>query len=221
MGEAISIHALREEGDRVSVQDFKDGAISIHALREEGDRPFAASPPPAQNFYPRPPRGGRPHTRRGDRWAWEFLSTPSARRATIFGIKAELAVVISIHALREEGDELIVGRVTDDVHPFLSTPSARRATCALSFAATTRIFLSTPSARRATRTSGRGMESTSYFYPRPPRGGRRYNSVAADSKFEFLSTPSARRATATQMDMLGNVEISIHALREEGDQLGV
>ena len=33
----------------------------------------------------------------------------------------------------------------------------------------------------------------------------------------FLSTPSARRATATQMDMLGNVEISIHALREEGD----
>ena len=34
----------------------------------------------------------------------------------------------------------------------------------------------------------------------------------------FLSTPSARRATATQMDMLGNVEISIHALREEGDQ---
>ena len=33
-----------------------------------------------------------------------FLSTPSARRATIFGIKAELAVVISIHALREEGD---------------------------------------------------------------------------------------------------------------------
>ena len=78
-------------------------------------------------------------------------------------------------------------------------------------------FLSTPSARRATR-EGRGQlilggisihalreegdtprpaaaRATSYFYPRPPRGGRRRRSRPA------VSAP----------------RISIHALREEGD----
>ena len=34
----ISIHALREEGDAVVVQQCKGTSISIHALREEGDR---------------------------------------------------------------------------------------------------------------------------------------------------------------------------------------
>ena len=33
--------------------------ISIHALREEGDNGLTASTRPTQNFYPRPPRGGR------------------------------------------------------------------------------------------------------------------------------------------------------------------
>ena len=55
-------------------------------------------------FYPRPPRGGRP----GWVWAWlrcaKFLSTPSARRATKVAPYVFLAVHISIHALREEGD---------------------------------------------------------------------------------------------------------------------
>ena len=35
--------------------------ISIHALREEGDVPRAPPVPPPTNFYPRPPRGGRPY----------------------------------------------------------------------------------------------------------------------------------------------------------------
>ena len=34
------------------------------------------------NFYPRPPRGGRPYTLYASRMAAVFLSTPSARRAT-------------------------------------------------------------------------------------------------------------------------------------------
>ena len=34
-----------------------------------------------------------------------------------------------------------------------------------------------------------------YFYPRPPRGGRRYYSVSGPNPIKFLSTPSARRAT--------------------------
>ena len=33
--------------------------ISIHALREEGDRDYNRSSEPQGNFYPRPPRGGR------------------------------------------------------------------------------------------------------------------------------------------------------------------
>ena len=78
----ISIHALREEGDKAMKYNLKECYISIHALREEGDgrrwswcrsRPY---------FYPRPPRGGRP-------------ASPSARMTLR---------EISIHALREEGD---------------------------------------------------------------------------------------------------------------------
>ena len=56
--------------------------ISIHALREEGDASHAMS------------RASMA----------EFLSTPSARRATTCGVGAVVAVEISIHALREEGD---------------------------------------------------------------------------------------------------------------------
>ena len=56
--------------------------ISIHALREEGD-PI-------------------PTPRRGE--SNQFLSTPSARRATPKAVKASVTMSISIHALREEGD---------------------------------------------------------------------------------------------------------------------
>ena len=115
-----------------------------------GGRP---NPPPtaweARNFYPRPPRGGR----RGDKLhpgiklvflstpsarratlifclqpiiLWLFLSTPSARRATLRTVCRCHQADISIHALREEGD---------------SSPES----------SLSRIF---------------------DFYPRPPRGGR-------------------------------------------------
>ena len=56
--------------------------ISIHALREEGDR--------------------LPGCSRSVNMA--FLSTPSARRATVWRIHDEHQQHISIHALREEGD---------------------------------------------------------------------------------------------------------------------
>ena len=105
IGGNISIHALREEGDRRSrpheqlTEDFYprpprggrprcpySGApcrsISIHALREEGDASSTARSATLSHFYPRPPRGGRQTlkaTRTVDRG---FLSTPSARRAT-------------------------------------------------------------------------------------------------------------------------------------------
>ena len=60
----ISIHALREEGDAVTIVYRTDIQISIHALREEGDRIVPAVLATAD----------------------KFLSTPSARRATVDGI---------------------------------------------------------------------------------------------------------------------------------------
>ena len=80
-----------------------------------------------QDFYPRPPRGGR-------------------RLAKIIGHALN---AISIHALREEGDGLLYDYYTlADL--FLSTPSARRATTILILYTDRCLFLSTPSARRAT-----------------------------------------------------------------------
>ena len=88
-----------------------------------------------RDFYPRPPRGGRrgirdmtvlerlflstPSARRAtvsvvdlDETA-EFLSTPSARRATWLSSLSARRWRISIHALREEGDK----RVSPDAPP--------------------------------------------------------------------------------------------------------
>ena len=82
MADMISIHALCEEGDYHEWYGRIKEAISIHALCEEGDQgAFVAD-------------GG----------VGQFLSTPSARRAT-----------------------RCFQRV-DGLTQFLSTPSARRAT---------------------------------------------------------------------------------------------
>ena len=83
-----------------------------------------------------------------------------------------LGVVISIHALREEGDVLYVGGNWDN-GSFLSTPSARRATYAIK-----QILLFVLISIHALREEG-----DSYFL-----------AQAGLSKI-FLSTPSARRAT--------------------------
>ena len=56
---AISIHALREEGDSAEGAQRQAGPISIHALREEGDVDRPAKALCRYDFYPRPPRGGR------------------------------------------------------------------------------------------------------------------------------------------------------------------
>ena len=103
------------------------------------------------NFYPRPPRGGR----RKAIPCWQsrsrFLSTPSARRATRRSWQGVQLRSISIHALREEGDDKHA-LVIKLLKIFLSTPSARRATTTAFRTTTTprNSFLSTPSARRAT-----------------------------------------------------------------------
>ena len=123
----ISIHALREEGDPVpgcsspGQKEFLSTPSARRATKDGKSRRH-----PHQDFYPRPPRGGRrqsvkqcnrriyfyPRPPRGGRhiWGWvdgmniQFLSTPSARRATFFSLSEKFKVCISIHALREEGD---------------------------------------------------------------------------------------------------------------------
>ena len=125
-----------------------------------------------QYFYPRPPRGGRRFQFRFRCLQQGFLSTPSARRATIQSTIQSDFALISIHALREEGD-------------FPSSPSLPAAIR----------FLSTPSARRATSSKSSIKSSLYNFYPRPPRGGRQILHAFQGNLRVFLSTPSARRAT--------------------------
>ena len=213
----ISIHALREEGDpsssplAIASANFYPrpprGGRHRHCTR--GHRP--------RNFYPRPPRGGRPreqiplwmparisihalreegdvtdcYTRIKD---GQFLSTPSARRATNYRHLILAAQNISIHALREEGDIGIVLEATGleiSIHALREEgdPESRyRSGCPPE-------FLSTPSARRATFPFAPPHPGGDNFYPRPPRGGRRTTAVCSQKVSRFLSTPSARRAT--------------------------
>ena len=146
----ISIHALREEGDLDSDIAQIIYKISIHALREEGDRVRVAGEFPRQ----------------------EFLSTPSARRATLSNRLWLGRLFISIHALREEGDAY---------EPFHLREKIEISIHAL----------------REEGDKGRRSRITGQkdFYPRPPRGGRLEHDLLVRIVQKFLSTPSARRAT--------------------------
>ena len=152
-------------------------------------------PPTRYDFYPRPPRGGRPCSCR--------------RRVPPAGI--------SIHALREEGDVCwLYIRFVATI--FLSTPSARRATSPNRFdSGMVFNFYPRPprGGRRAEAAKNRAWQISIhalreegdsahlaksglklYFYPRPPRGGRHHRPYS-----QYLQQ-----------------NISIHALREEGDR---
>ena len=88
-------------------------------------------------------------------------------------IAQQWAIIISIHALREEGD------VNEDGEAVIENISIH-----------------------ALREEGDAVQLTGAggqvdFYPRPPRGGRRENLYEIFIANKFLSTPSARRATRT------------------------
>ena len=103
--------------------------ISIHALREEGDRDANEFIAAVSIFLSTPSARRATPTDLQDAIVQAlFLSTPSARRATNDEKNIEKCLQISIHALREEGDSFPFSKVP--LHSsFLSTPSARRATC--------------------------------------------------------------------------------------------
>ena len=215
-----------------------------------------------KNFYPRPPRGGRhqiahldipafrflstPSARRATsalrlaRHAGQFLSTPSARRATVPTILHADWIIISIHALREEGDcsqerrprlfrhfyprpprggrpmfcYLPAGEEIISIHALREEGDlnpARRAE-------TPTEFLSTPSARRATCAPQSRARCRFYFYPRPPRGGR--HGDTSESLQELAISIHALREEGDPSIICSvpkKKNISIHALREEGD----
>ena len=236
--------------------------ISIHALREEGDRGIAALLPLLSYFNPRPPRGGRPGRACTASRLVLFQSTPSARRATRSGQQLLNAFVISIHALREEGD-VCRFRVAARFNQFQSTPSARRATLVNGcFSTFFRISIHalreegdacsgyrkgrSPISIHALREEGDVLpQSQTHFHlisihalreegdlaflsasamsrdfnPRPPRGGRLEFVCLLVQGVQFQSTPSARRATPLDNPPEGYLCISIHALREEGDRV--
>ncbi len=171
----ISIHALREEGDGGVAAVFRSFAcISIHALREEGDynteaiklllKEFLSTPSARRatlhgclcryngfDFYPRPPRGGRPRVCRS-------VVAPQA---------------ISIHALREEGDP--PSRRSDSQagwNFYPRPPRGGRPGKAVMRTA------GRPISIHALREEGDDIQTRKNshhdnFYPRPPRGGRR------------------------------------------------
>ena len=192
-------------------------AISIHALREEGDTSISKCGLRQEHFYPRPPRGGRPlsaamtvtaglisiHALREE-------GDPRQRHQT-------RAVHISIHALREEGDSWALASLRDRLK-FLSTPSARRATRdkvghnkGLSISI------------HALREEGDRLQSRLctgcqfHFYPRPPRGGRPRPSTPTSPKQNFYPRPPRGGRPGHRRPALRGGAISIHALREEGD----
>ena len=102
----ISIHALREEGDLNELPDGNKEEISIHALREEGDGRASSLPTLVVNFYPRPPRGGRPPVGTRKAACHElFLSTPSARRTTV-SVSPEAAVLPNFYPRPPRGGRL-------------------------------------------------------------------------------------------------------------------
>ena len=191
----ISIHALREEGDQPRRPKWTHGPIflstpsarratavrtacarlfcriSIHALREEGDVCVPLS------LYARAHISIHALREEGD-----FHSIPLRYHSSI-----------SIHALREEGDSAAwAGSDASDI-----SIHALREEGDVEISDKT---VQVPISIHALREEGDGFPTgaglpTIYFYPRPPRGGRRIQARGHGCSAKFLSTPSARRAT--------------------------
>ena len=145
-----------------------------------------------------------------------FLSTPSARRATCWRSAAVPPLMISIHALREEGDTSSPSAVTPSSNFYPRPPRGGRLDTTPSYIMGWDISIHAlreegdsmvdscsskpadfyPRPPRGGRRSGLPPVYAFWnFYPRPPRGGRLQHSRPCRPSLRFLSTPSARRAT--------------------------
>ena len=216
---AISIHALREEGD-ITAQEVLQCANYFYPRPPRGGRRTIVLPSSRSTyFYPRPPRGGRrklsdeviivreflstPSARRATQKRNQqstnrrFLSTPSARRATHAIVYDIPFTQISIHALREEGDPLPFFDLAngDDISIHALREEGDR--------------------RRVLRLRNHAGD----FYPRPPRGGRR-DELQRYVREQAISIHALREEGDYHRRPAAHVrQISIHALREEGDDV--
>ena len=151
----------------------RNDPISIHALREEGDRIPRRESNQRADFYPRPPRGGRRCRLSGHRGDHTISIHALREEGDVGRVKDDIKPnQISIHALREEGDSSPEGErgIPLDFYPRPPRGGRRSAVEAVKGGLQ---FLSTPSARRATTAPLWVLSPPAYFYPRPPRGGRR------------------------------------------------
>ena len=170
--------------------------ISIHALRGEGDRWLCIRAMPSLDFYPRPPRGGRP----GDPgWYGEscclFLSTPSAGRATRESLSLTSGSFYFYPRPPRGGRQAPPGQAQHKATNFYPRPP-RGGRRAVALVACHIHCISIHALRGEGDAVIRRLFSiASNFYPRPPRGGR----------LPIRAMP------------LLVVIISIHALRGEGD----
>ena len=131
--------------------------------------------PGIENFYPRPPRGGR--------------------RDVV--VRVKIIVTISIHALREEGDALrgIAALAGNAISIHALREEGDRESCPC------------------------WCTATNHFYPRPPRGGRRSLAISREPPTpDFYPRPPRGGRPDEQRAERAAVDISIHALREEGDR---
>ena len=150
-----------------------------------------------------------------------FQSTPSVGRATtIYNADIHL-ICISIHALRGEGDaNIIKAGIMQSV--FQSTPSVGRAT-----SRTACFIVDRGISIHTLRGEGDvckvlfvGVMLT-YFNPRPPWGGRRQGISRRLRRAYFNPRPPWGGRLFRYQENRKPLEISIHALRGEGDAVGV
>ena len=124
----------------------------------------------------------------------EFLSTPSARRATYDELKEYFKPIISIHALREEGDSLM--QEVQSYTPSISIHALREEGDGRPVYCIQVNVISIHALREeGDRKFSPWASKLPNFYPRPPRGGRHGLDFDGILDGLFLSTPSARRAT--------------------------
>ena len=196
--------------------------------------------PSIVHFYPRPPRGGRrpssiktgvvelflstPSARRATIPPIapsvphrQFLSTPSARRATVSVVESFFCFQISIHALREEGDVRGHADYSPRADFYPRPPRGGRRLSRW----TTRIFSNFyPRPPRGGRRVLREFLGFFFnFYPRPPRGGRRSrSSFRSRPAAYFYPRPPRGGRPRWSRPQRQRSPISIHALCEEGDE---
>ena len=168
------------------------------------------------DFYPRPPRGGRLGCPEGQEERTIFLSTPSARRATVSTRSLAIHPLISIHALREEGDKSSGATSSSSSNFYPRPPRGGRLHIWWRRRDLVHFYPRPPRGGRPT--CHRSSRLRAHFYPRPPRGGRlRVSRVRARER--NISIHALREEGDTELPILSSkwIKISIHALREEGD----